>query len=244
MDHVKQFKLECAQRISGYSQDTALSGAAMSFMRESLRVKYSYNFSWMGRPIIQYPQDIVALQEIIWRVKPQLIIETGVAHGGGVIFFASMLEVIGGPGQVVGIDIDIRAHNRVEIEDHPMYKRIILIEGSSTDDAIFAKAQDLAKQHDSVMIVLDSNHSHEHVLNELRMYSKLVTLGSYIVVFDGIVEHVPEFVPTDRPWGKSSNPLTATLQFMSENRHFQVDTEIEDKLVITAAPCGYLRRIA
>jgi cephalosporin hydroxylase len=205
--------------------------------------QYSYNFSWLGRPIIQFPQDILAMQEIMWQVKPDLIIETGIAHGGGLIFYASMLELIGDHGQVLGIDIDIREHNRIEIEKHPMFKRITMIQGSSVDGEVVKQAYEFAKGKKSVLVVLDSNHTHEHVLKELKLYSPLVTKGSYLVVFDTIVEEMPEDLFPDRPWGKGNNPRTAVWEFLKTNDRFIIDKEIEGKLLITVAPDGYLRCI-
>jgi cephalosporin hydroxylase len=207
---------------------------------ESCKYKYSYNFSWMGRPIIQFPQDIMAMQEIIWQVKPDLIVETGIAHGGSLIFYASMLELIG-EGQVLGIDVDIRQHNRVEIEQHPMFKRITMIEGSSIDEAIAKQVYDLAKGKSRILLVLDSNHTHDHVLKELELYSPLVTKDSYLVVFDTVVEDMPEDFFPDRPWGKANNPKTAVWEFLKTNKRFKVDKDIEAKLLITVAPDGYLK---
>lgn len=207
----------------------------------SCRHKYSYNFTWMGRPIIQFPQDIVAMQEIIWRIQPDLIIETGIAHGGSLIFYASMLELLGGNGRVLGIDIDIRPHNRVEIEKHPMFKRITMLEGSSIDESVARQVHDFANGKEGVMVVLDSNHTHEHVLKELQLYSPLVTKGSYLVVFDTVVEDMPDDFFPDRPWGKGNNPKTAVSEFLQTNDRFEIDTEMDNKLLISVAPGGYLR---
>jgi len=215
----------------------------MGFFQESITAKYSYNFTWMGRPIIQYPQDMIAMQEIIWRVKPDLIIETGIAHGGSLIFYASMLELLGGDGQVLGIDIDIRKHNRDEIENHPMYKRITMIEGSSIEKGIVQHVHEFAKGKNKVLVCLDSMHTHNHVLKELKIYSPLITKDGYLVVFDTIVEDMPGDIFTDRPWGRGNNPKTAVWEFMKTNDRFVVDKEIENKLLITVAPNGYLRCI-
>ena len=194
----------------------------------------------MGRPIIQFPQDIMAMQEIIWQVKPDFIVETGIAHGGSLIFYASMLELIG-EGEVLGIDVDIRQHNRVEIEQHPMFKRITMIEGSSIDEEIAKQVYDLAKGKSRILLVLDSNHTHDHVLKELELYSPLVTKDSYLVVFDTVVEDMPEDFFPDRPWGKGNNPKTAVWEFLKKNKRFKVDKDIEAKLLITVAPDGYLK---
>lgn len=208
---------------------------------QSCEKKYSYNFNWMGRPIIQYPQDIIAMQEIIWQVKPELIIETGIAHGGSLIFYASMLELIGLDGQVLGIDIEIREKNRIAIEKHPMFKRITMIEDSSTSQSVAGKVREFARGKSPVLVVLDSNHSHNHVLAELAIYSPLVTKGSYLVVFDTVVEDMPENFFPDRPWGQGNNPKTAVWEFMKTNGRFVIDKDIENKLIITVAPDGYLR---
>lgn len=241
---IADFSLETKQRISKNETNPELQNAAKSFNVESNKAQYSYNFKWMGRPVIQYPQDIVAMQELIWEVKPDMIIETGIAHGGSLIFYASMLELVGN-GEVLGIDIDIREHNRKEIEKHPMFKRITMIEGSSIDATIIEKVKQLAKGKESIMVVLDSNHTHEHVLEELKAYAPLVSIDSYVVVFDTIVEHLPEnYLPGHkRPWGIGDNPLTAVKQFLRDNKNFEIDNAINNKLLISVAPDGYLKRI-
>ena len=205
--------------------------------------RYSYQFDWLGRPIIQYPQDIVAVQEIIWRVKPELIVETGIAHGGSLILSASMLHLLGGKGEVVGIDVEIRQHNRVEIEKHPLAGRISMIEGSSTDSDVAAQVRAIAEGKSPILVMLDSNHTHDHVLRELELYSPLVTPGSYLIVFDTVIEHMPpDFFP-DRPWGKGNNPMTAVHEFLRNNSQFEIDKQIDAKLLITVAPDGYLKRL-
>jgi cephalosporin hydroxylase len=206
--------------------------------------RYSYQFTWLGRPIIQYPQDIVAMQEIIWQVRPRLIVETGIAHGGSLVFYASMLHLIGTEGQVLGIDIDIRAHNRRAIESHPMAKRIEMIEGSSIDPAVVRQVHAWAAGAGPVLVVLDSNHTHEHVLAELAAYSPLVTKDSYLVVFDTVVEDMPAGSFPDRPWDKGNNPKTAVREFLAANPRFEIDRGIETRLQITVAPDGYLRCVA
>lgn len=223
------------------NSDENLQNLTNRWFIESCRHKYSYNFSWMGRPIIQFPQDIIAMQEIIWQVKPDLIVETGIAHGGSLIFYASMLELIGEGGKILGIDVDIRQHNRVEIEKHPMFKRITMIEGSSIDEEIAKQVFDFAKGNSRVLVVLDSNHTHDHVLKELQLYSPLVTKDSYLVVFDTVVEDMPEDFFSDRPWGKGNNPKTAVWEFLKTNKRFEIDKDIEAKLLITVAPDGYLK---
>ncbi len=229
--------------IAKMSADAQLTAASREFMRLSCEHRYSYNFSWLGRPIIQYPQDLVALQEIMWAQRPDLVVETGVAHGGSAIFYASMLELVGGDGRVLAIDIDIRSHNRAAIIAHPLAKRISLLEGSSTDPAIVSQVTAIAKTCERVLVVLDSNHTHEHVLRELELYSPLVRRGGYLVVFDTIIERVPESTSRDRPWGKGNNPMTAVEAFLQRTDRFVVDEEIDAKLIVSTAPRGYLRCI-
>lgn len=243
MDPVVQFQQERRERIAGYAQDVSLQRSGKQFMHESLRAQYSYNFSWVGRPIIQYPQDIVALQEIIWQVKPDCILEVGIAHGGSLLFFSSMQELVGNGGSVIGVDVDIRKHNRVEIEKHPLYKNITMIEGSSIDETIAEKVFRLVGSAASVLVSLDSNHTHAHVLRELELYASLVTVGSYCVVFDGIIEDMPEGFYPDRSWGPGNNPKSAVREYLKKSQSFVIDRELEDKLVVTAAPSGYLKRV-
>lgn len=241
---IQEFAKECENRVARYSQNEALKEAAANFNTASNKAQYSYNFKWMGRPIIQYPQDMIAMQEIIWDLQPDLIIETGIAHGGSLIYYASLLELIG-KGTVLGIDIDIREHNRNEIEKHAMFKRIKMIQGSAVDENIVAQVAAEAKGKEKVLVVLDSNHTHEHVLDELRFYAPLVTPGSYIVVFDTIVENLPDnYIPgMSRPWGIGNNPMTAVDAFLGENDQFEIDEAIDNKIQISVAPRGYLKRI-
>jgi len=242
-DPIQAFTEERKERILKNGNNSALQAAARTFNTESNKAQYSYNFSWMGRPIIQYPQDMIAMQEIIWDVKPELIIETGIAHGGSLIYYASLLELIGS-GQVLGIDIDIREHNKREIQRHPMYKRITMIQGSSISHEVVEQVQEIARGKEKVVVCLDSNHTHEHVLNELNLYSPFVSLGSYIVAFDTIVEDLPEgYFSQKRPWGISNNPRTAVDQFLKANKNFTIDDSIDKKLLISVAPRGYLKRI-
>lgn len=221
--------------------DSELQRVAHDLFLRSCDYRYSYNFSWMGRPIIQYPQDMLAMQEIIWAVQPDLIIETGIAHGGSLVYYASLLELQGKDGLVLGIDIDIRAHNRAAIEAHPMARRIQMIEGSSIDAGIVDRVADVARSRKRILVTLDSNHTHEHVLKELQLYSPFVTEGSYLVVFDTVVEDMPKSMFPDRPWGPGDNPKTAVHEFMRTNDRFVIDNQIENKLLLTVAPDGYLR---
>lgn len=241
MNQVALFAQEVAENVEALKNDSDLQALSRIWLRLAGKHRYSYNFSWLGRPIIQLPTDVLAIQELIWRVKPDLIIETGVAHGGSIIFSASMLELLGGDGIVLGIDIDIRAHNRAEIEGHPMSKRITLLEGSSTSDKILGNVKMIASGKQRVMVILDSNHTHEHVAAELALYSPLVTKESYLVVLDTIIEDMDADAHPDRPWGKGDNPKTAVWEFMKLSDRFEVDRDIEAKLLITVAPDGYLK---
>ena len=228
---------------------SVLRKTAEVFMTQSVDAGYSYNFSWMGRPIIQYPQDLVAVQEIIWDVKPDLIIETGVAHGGSAVFFASLLELnsqCGGPkdAEVWCVEIELRAHNREAVVAHPMYPRLKIFDGSSIDSKIASIIAEKAANCERVMVVLDSNHTHEHVLGELNLYAPLVSVGSYCVVFDTVIEDLNGVEFVDRPWGKGNNPKTAVAEFLKTNSDFEVNSAIDEKLLISAAPGGYLKRVS
>jgi cephalosporin hydroxylase len=243
MDPEKQFRAEVEDQVQALSQDKALWRSSVQWVVDSSRHKYTYNFRWLGRPVIQFPQDLLALQEIIWDYRPDLVIETGVAHGGSLVFHASMLELLGGNGRVIGVDVEIRPHNRKAIETHPLYKRIDLVEGSSIDPRTVAQVADLAAGRSRVLVVLDSNHTHEHVLAELRLYSPFVRTGGYVVVFDTIIEDVPAELHAQRPWGPGNNPKTAVHAFLAESGRFVVDGAIHGKLQITVAPDGYLKCI-
>lgn len=249
MNPVEQFNAEKTERIASYGRDTAFRDLSLEWLTQCMRKKYVYNFTWAGRPIIQTPNDIVAMQEIVWQVKPDLIVETGIAHGGSLILSASLLETnaaCGGPADahVVGVDIDIRAHNRAAIEQHPLSRRISMIEGSSVDPAVVAEVRRRAAERRSVLVCLDSNHTHAHVLAELQAYAPLVTRGSYCIVFDTFVEDVPRDVFPDRPWGPGDSPKSAVAAYLEHHPEFEVDAEMDNKLMITAAPGGYLRRRA
>lgn len=204
------------------------------------KYRYTYNFTWYGRPIIQLPEDVLMMQELIFQVQPDLIIETGVAHGGSLVFSASILEVLK-KGKVIGVDIDIRPNNRHAIESHPLSHRINLIEGSSISQEVITKVREAVKSKTKIMVFLDSNHTHEHVLQELRLYSPLVTNGSYLIVFDTGIEDMPEDAYPNRPWGKGNNPKTAVWKFLEENDRFVIDKDVESRLMLTVAPDGYLR---
>lgn len=244
MNPIEQFNQEKKKSITSLSEDSKLQELGLKFLVDTAPKKYSYNFSWMGRPIIAFPQDMIAMQEIIWEVKPDLIIETGVAHGGSIVYYASLLELIGGDGLVLGIDIDIRKHNRDLIEAHPMMKRIKLLEGSSISNEIINQVREIASTKKKIMVCLDSNHTHEHVYNELKLYAPLTTKGSYCVVFDTVVEDMPaDWDWGERSWGKGNNPKTAVREFLKTHNEFEIDSSIHGKLLITVAPDGYLKRV-
>lgn len=252
------FLAERQRHIALQGQDSRVSALALRFIEETAPHRYTYNFSWLGRPIIQLPQDVVATQELIWSVKPDLVIETGIAHGGSLVYSASLLALLdyadaaeygtvldpAKPSRkVLGIDIDIRRHNRAAIEAHPMASRIAMIEGSSIDPAVVAEVHARAAGADRVMVFLDSNHTHDHVLAELEAYAPLASPGSYCVVFDTIIEDLPNELYPDRPWSKGDNPKTAVWEYLESHPEFEIDRSIHEKLLITVAPDGYLKRV-
>jgi len=244
----KTFELETTQRIAANGGNERLRRAAREFTDASVAAGYSYNFNWLGRPIIQYPQDMLAMQQLIWQVQPDLIIETGIAHGGSLIFSASMLELnaaCGGPNdaEVLGIDIDIRSHNRAAIDVHPMSRRITMIQGSSVADDIVAKVRAKAAGKQRILVALDSNHTHEHVAAELAAYAPLTTVGSYCVVFDTVIEDLPADTYPDRPWGPGNNPKTAVWAFLKDYPGFEIDRSMDRLLMVSVAPEGYLKRV-
>jgi cephalosporin hydroxylase len=255
---MKTFEQEVNDRITDNRQNKELMDTARAFTNASTIPKYSYNFSCLGRPIIQYPQDMIAMQEIIWEVKPDLIIETGIAHGGSLILSASMLTLLDycaaveagemldpqqPRGHVIGIDIDIRAHNLAAIKAHPLLNRIEMIQGSSIAPDVIAEVQRRASQYRQILVCLDSMHTHDHVLAELQAYAPLVSLGSYCAVFDTIIEDMPTDAFPDRPWGSGNNPKTAVWEYLKTHPEFEIDRSIQHKLLITVAPDGYLKRI-
>jgi len=245
---LKKYRLDVLERVKSYQKNDALQQAWQTFHNEIVKAKYAYNFFWLGVPILQPPQDLQAWQEIIWEVKPDLIIETGITYGGLLIFSASMLailEVCGkiGKGNVLGIDIDIRSHNKKAILAHPLSKKITMFEGSSIDDGIIARVREFAKDKERVFVYLDSNHTHEHVLVELRAYAPLVSVGSYCIVGDTGIEDLPEGTTSDRPWGKGNNPKTAVWEYLKENSNFEIDKTMDSKLILTGSPDGFLKRV-
>jgi len=270
MNKHDEFKQEVLRNVAGLGADTALQALSHTWIRETSPYHYTYNFRWLDRPIIQFPQDIVAIQELIWKVKPDLIIETGIAHGGSLILSASMLSLLDycdavkakttfdplkTSRRVLGIDIDIRPHNRIAVNEHPLSHRIDMIQGSSIAPEIIERVQERAAGYTQVLVILDSNHTHEHVMAELEAYAPLTSKNSYCVVFDTIIEDMPDDMFSDRPWGKGNNPKTAVWEYLRRLKedgrraadaaalNFEIDKSIESKLLITVAPDGYLRRV-
>lgn len=237
----KEFQKRNRDFVKSMKRDSHLRKLSHEWFDSVFNYEYSYHFTWLGRPVIQFPQDIVAIQEIIWKVKPDLIIETGIAHGGSLILSASILQLIG-KGEVVGIDIDIRENNKKSIETHPLFKRITMLEGSSISKKILNRIEKIAKGKSKVLLFLDSKHTEEHVLKELQIFSKFVRKGCYIVVFDTIIEDTKsKKASIDRPWGKGNNPKTAVKKFLEKNKRFKIDKTFENKLLITSCPSGFLK---
>lgn len=247
-DPLAQFSCDILERAACYQKNKQLQRARKNFHDELVKAKYAYNFFWLGVPIIQEPQDLQALQEIIWAVKPDLIIETGIAWGGSILFSASMLTLLEQcgkikQGDVIGVDIDIRPHNKKAILAHPLSRKITMFEGSSIDKKIVRKVADFSKRKKRTLVCLDSNHTHDHVLAELKAYAPLVSVGSYCIVADTGVEDLPAEMTFSRPWGKGNNPKTAVIEFLRENKNFEIDKVIESKILLTASPGGYLKRV-
>lgn len=241
MSDIEDFERECKENAARMAGDQDLRAIASDLVVRSAHYKYTYNFRWLGLPVIQFPQDLMALQEIVWAIKPELIIETGVARGGSLVFYASLLQLLGGDRRVVGIELELRSHNRAALEAHSMFPQITLIDGSSIDPEVVARVTSLATGRGPIMVVLDANHTHEHVLAELEAYAPLVTPGSYLVVLDTIIEAMPDGMFPDRPWGKGDNPWTAVHAFLARTDRFVVDDQIENRLLISVAPRGYLK---
>jgi len=270
MNAHEQFQKEVSANIDGIARDLDLQALSRRWILETSKHRYSYNFEYMGRPIIQYPQDMVAIQELIWRVKPDVVIETGIAHGGSLVMNASMLAMLDycdairshqlldpshAGRRVIGVDIDIRSHNRSAIESHPLSHRISMIQGSSIAPDVISQVRNAVSAHERVLVCLDSNHTQEHVLAELDAYAPLVSPDSYCVIFDTIIEQMPDSLYADRPWKRGNSPMSAVDRFMSslETKHvsaidgsrlcFEIDSRMDSKLLISVAPRGFLRRI-
>lgn len=224
-------------------EDPHVQKVSREWLHAVLPFEYHYHFSWLGVPVIQFPSDIVAMQELVWDVKPDLIIETGIARGGSIIFYASMLQLLGGDGLVVGVDIDVREHARNAIESHPLARRVAIVEGSSVAEETVSEVAGYASGRERVLVILDSNHTQEHVAAELKLYSQFVTPGSYIVVFDTVIDDLPDQFHEGRPWKAGHGPKVAVHDFLAKNRDFRIDRSYEDKLLVTVAPDGFLKRI-
>lgn len=259
MNAISEFEKQVAENIKRLGENNELAKDSLSWMLKAGGYgAYTYNFQWLGRPIIQYPQDIVQLQELIWQIKPDLIIETGIAHGGSLIFSASMLALLDmaeaiengntldpkkSNRKVLGIDIDIRPHNRAAIEAHPMASRVEMIQGSSIASEVIREVHEYAANYNRILVILDSNHTHEHVLAELVGYAPLVSKDSYCIVFDTIVEDMPNELCQNRSWGSGNNPKTAVWEYLKTHPEYEIDKSIQHKLLITVAPDGFLKRI-
>ena len=256
---MNEFEREVEDRLRDAAENASFRKAARKFMDASIASRYSYNFFWLGRPIIQYPQDIVAMQELVWRVRPDVIVETGIAHGGSLILSASLLAMLDlceateagemlDPAKpkrrVVGVDIDIRSHNRQAIESHPMAGRVTMLQGSSIDSSIVSQVRDLVGDAPRVLVSLDSNHTHDHVLAELEAYAPMASVGSYCVVFDTVIEDLPAEIFPDRPWGPGNNPKSALHEWLPAHPEFEIDAAMDAKLQVSVAPQGYLKRVA
>ncbi|WP_037492589.1 cephalosporin hydroxylase family protein [Sneathiella glossodoripedis] len=269
-DPIEAFRQEVVDTVSSYADEKEWRDLTHEWTKHALSKRYVYNFSSFGRPIIQFPTDMVAFQEIVWEVKPDLIIETGIAHGGSLIQSAalmanldyceavqsnSVLDPSKSNRKVLGIDIDIRKHNRQEIEAHPFSHLIQMIEGSSVDSDIISEVRSVASEYQKILVCLDSNHTHEHVYEELKAYAPLTSKDSYCIVFDTVVEDMPDDFYPDRPWGPANSPKSAVYQYLDEleqSAHLGADGEkllfennqmIEDKLFFTVNPNGFLKRV-
>ena len=256
-DPISIFTKECKEEINRQSQDQLFLELSQNWMNQSWKHKYTYHFNWLGRPIIQMPQDILALQEIIWNIKPDLIIETGIAHGGSLCLTASLLALLEleeiknnsinqdqiRKRKVIGIDIDIRQHNRELIENHFLSDKIEMIESSSVNKDTFNKIKSLSKDYSNILVMLDSNHTESHVLEELNLYSSLISKNSYCIVFDTIVEKMDSEFSKNRPWNKKNSPQSAIQKFLKRNNNFVVDNTIDKKIILSMAPGGFLKKI-
>ena len=243
MDDSKKFFAESRKNIKLMNKDDNLKKLSWKWFVKTFKYKYPYNFTWLGLPVIQYPHDLVLLQEIIWNLKPRIIVETGVARGGSLIFYASMINLLNNKGKVIGIDIDIRKHNRDLIEKHFLSDKIEMIESSSVKQDTFNKVKSLSKDYRNILVMLDSNHTESHVLKELNLYSSLISKNSYCIVFDTIVEKMDSEFSKNRPWNKKNSPQSAIQKFLKKNDEFIVDKTIDKKIILSMAPGGFLKKI-
>ena len=257
LDPITLFENECAEESYKQARDKSFVKLSDSWLNKSWKHKYTYHFKWMDRPIIQMPQDILALQEIIWKVKPDLIIETGIAHGGSICLSASLLALlemednyikndfnkIKNNRKVVGIDVDIRRHNKEKLNNHFLSEKIVMIEASSVDLKTFEKVKKISQDYSNILVILDSNHTDEHVLKELNLYGSLVSQNSYCIVFDTVIEKMDDAFSKDRPWSKKNSPKSAIEKFLKANESFEIDHSIDDRLILSMAPGGFLKKI-
>ncbi len=241
-DDRQEFLQERSKLIDTMAADPAVSAANLELLTTSDRHGYSYMWDWLGVPIIQMPADIVAMQEIVWRTRPDVIVETGVARGGSAILHSSLLRLLGNDGFVVAVDIDIRPHNREAIESHPLGGNVRLLEGSSVDEDLLSEIQAMLPTDARVMVVLDSDHTHTHVLQELNAYRRFVTAGMYMVVADTFVEELPQQLHRPRGWGLGNNPSTAVDEFLEKTNEFRLDTSVAKKMLMSSSAAGYLLR--
>ena len=256
-DPITLFENECSEESYKQARDKSFVKLSDSWLNKSWRHKYTYHFKWMDRPIIQMPQDILALQEIIWKVKPDLIIETGIAHGGSICLSASLLALlemednynktdlnkIKRNRKVVGIDVDIRKHNKEKLNNHFLSEKMVMIEASSVDLKTFEKVKKISRDYSNILVILDSNHTDEHVLKELNLYVSLVSQNTYCIVFDTIIEKMDDAFSKDRPWSKKNSPKSAIEKFLKANESFEIDHSVDARLMLSMAPGGFLKKI-
>ena len=257
LDPINLFEKECAEESYNQARDKSFIKLSDNWLNKSWRHKYTYHFKWMDRPIIQMPQDVLALQEIIWKVKPDLIIETGIAHGGSICLSASLLALLEmednynkndinktkNNRQVIGIDVDIRKHNKEKLNNHFLSEKMIMIEASSVELKTFEKVKEISQDFSNILVILDSNHTDEHVLKELNLYGSLVSQNSYCIVFDTIIEKMDDAFSKDRPWSKENSPKSAIEKFLKTNESFEIDYSVDDRLILSMAPGGFLKKI-
>ena len=257
LEPISLFEQECFEETQKQAKDRSFVKLSDNWLNQSWKHKYTYHFQWLGRPIIQMPQDIVAIQEIIWDIKPDLIIETGIAHGGSICLSASLLALLeledikNNPSsclkknkrKVIGIDIDIRKHNKEKINNHFLSDRIEMIEASSIEPNAFEKIKMISQNYSNIMVMLDSNHTEDHVLKELELYGSLVSKNSYCIVFDTVVAKMDSGFSKDRPWNKKNSPQSAKEKFLQKNKNFIIDYSIDKKLLLSMAPGGFLKKI-
>jgi cephalosporin hydroxylase len=239
----KEFDTERSSLIASLGSDVDLKRDGISFVNSSNLKKYAYTWNWMGLPVIQMPEDLIKVQEIIFETKPDIILETGVAWGGSLLFYASILKSMN-HGKVIGIDITIPEHNRTAIMNSRGSELVTLIEGSSVSQDIFKQVNAIIPRNAKVLLILDSHHTHDHVMKELELWSPLVTKGNYLVVCDTIVEFIDAPADRVRAWSKGNNPFTATTDFLSSNIRFSTENEFNKKTLTSFHPHGFLLAIS